>query len=51
MSSIHGVPAAKVGQVVQDFVDDGARNVIVQQSGDGSFTVSAEDASSGELGS
>ena len=39
MSAISGVPAADVGKVVQDFIDDGATRVVVEQGDDGSFTV------------
>ena len=39
--SITGIPADQVGQVVQDFVDDGAMNVVVEMGEDGKFTVSA----------
>ena len=39
--SITGIPADQVGQVVQDFVDDGAMNVVVEMGEDGTFTVSA----------
>lgn len=40
MESISGVPANAVGQVVQDFVNDGAVQVAVVRDGDGTFTVS-----------
>ena len=39
--SISGIPAAQVGQVVQDFVDDGAMRVLVELAEDGTYTVSA----------
>jgi hypothetical protein len=39
--SITGIPADQVGQVVQDFVDDGAMHVVVEMAEDGTFTVSA----------
>ncbi|MFL6247769.1 MAG: hypothetical protein ACJ74H_17225 [Thermoanaerobaculia bacterium] len=39
--SITGIPAAQVGQVVQDFIDDGAMHVVVEMDDDGTFTVSA----------
>lgn len=39
MESISGVPAKTVGQVVQDFVNDGAVHVEVQRDEDGTFTV------------
>ena len=39
--SITGIPADQVGQVVQDFVDDGAMHVVVELGEDGKFTVSA----------
>jgi len=40
MESITGVPAEAVGQVVQDFVNDGAARVVVEHEADGSYTVS-----------
>jgi hypothetical protein len=40
MEAISGVPAEAVGQVVQDFVNDGAAHVVVQREEDGRFTVS-----------
>ena len=39
--SITGIPADQVGRVVQDFIDDGATNVVAEMSMDGTFTVSA----------
>jgi len=39
MESINGVPANNVGQVVQDFVNDGAERVEVQREEGGTFTV------------
>lgn len=39
--SITGVPPDQVGQVVQDFVDDGATSVAVTLDEDGTFTVAA----------
>lgn len=39
--SITGIPPDQVGQVVQDFIDDGAMNVVVEMVEDGTFTVSA----------
>jgi len=42
MESISGVPANAVGQVVQDFVNDGAVQVMVQRDEGGTFTVSSE---------
>ena len=39
--SVTGIPAGQVGQVVQDFVNDGAENIIVEKSADGTYTVSA----------
>ncbi|HYH09350.1 MAG TPA: hypothetical protein VEK11_20050 [Thermoanaerobaculia bacterium] len=41
--SVTRVPADKVGRVVQDFVDDGARTVVVTRDDDGTFTVSRDD--------
>ena len=43
MQSISGVPKAKVGTVVQDFINDGAQTVIVEQNEDGTFTVSVDE--------
>lgn len=40
-NSITGVPADQVGRVVQDFIDDGASNVVVELAPDGTYTVSA----------
>ena len=42
METIHNVPAPAVGRVVQDFIDDGATNVIVQQNSDGTFDVTRQ---------
>ncbi|HYC59483.1 MAG TPA: hypothetical protein VEK79_07950 [Thermoanaerobaculia bacterium] len=39
--SITGIPAAQVGQVVQDFIDDGAMHVVVEKNEDGTYTVSS----------
>jgi hypothetical protein len=39
--SITGIPADQVGQVVQDFIDDGAANVVVEQVEDGTYTISS----------
>jgi hypothetical protein len=39
--NITGVPPDQVGQVVQDFVDDGAMNVAATLDDDGTFTVAA----------
>jgi hypothetical protein len=33
------IPADKVGTVVQDFVDNGAAKVLVEQEPDGQYTV------------
>ena len=41
MESISEVPAGSVGQVVQDFVNDGAAQVVVQREEDGTFTVTS----------
>ena len=38
------VPAEKVGRVVQDFVDDGAADVVVTRDEDGTFTVESRSA-------
>jgi hypothetical protein len=40
MQTITGVPPERVGQVVQDFVDDGATHIVVTREVDGTFTVS-----------
>lgn len=39
--SITGIPAESVGRVVQDFVDDGATQVVIDLAEDGTYTVSA----------
>lgn len=41
MQTITGIPAEAVGQVVQDFINDGAANVVVEREESGLFTVSA----------
>lgn len=41
MQSVTDIPAANVGRVVQDFVDDGAVKVLVEQNENGTFTVAA----------
>lgn len=41
MQTISGVPSSRVGQVVQDFIDNGAAQVSVQLNEDGTYTVSA----------
>ncbi|MGN6182697.1 MAG: hypothetical protein ACTHQM_03480 [Thermoanaerobaculia bacterium] len=41
MQSINGIPAANVGSVVQDFINDGALKVLVEQEENGTYTVSA----------
>jgi len=41
MSEITGIPATEVGRVVQDFINDGARQLVVEQAPDGSYTVTA----------
>lgn len=40
MESINGVPAEAVGQVVQDFVNDGATHVVVEREEGGTYRVS-----------
>ena len=40
--SITGIPAGQVGQVVQDFVNDGAQGVVVEKNADGTYTVSTK---------
>ena len=42
MESINGVPEPAVGQVVQDFVNDGAQHVTVQRDPDGTYTVTRD---------
>lgn len=39
METIERVPADAVGQVVQDFINDGATRVEVERDDDGTFTV------------
>jgi hypothetical protein len=39
--SITGIPRNQVGEVVQDFVDDGAISVVVELMEDGTYTISA----------
>ena len=39
MSEITGIPASEVGQVVQDFINDGTQKVLVEQMPDGTYTV------------
>jgi hypothetical protein len=41
MQTITGIPAEAVGQVVQDFINDGAGHVVVERDESGLFTVSA----------
>jgi hypothetical protein len=41
MQSITNIPASNVGQVVQDFVNDGAVRIQVQAEDNGQFTVTA----------
>ena len=42
MESITRVPQESVGQVVQDFVNDGASRVAVVRDEDGTFTVTRD---------
>jgi hypothetical protein len=42
MQSVSGVPKAKVGTVVQDFINDGAASIIVELNEDGTYTVSVD---------
>jgi len=42
MQTISNVPPDAVGQVVQDFVNDGATRVVVQQEEEGTFTVTSD---------
>ena len=42
MEAITGVPAQEVGRVVQDFIDDGATDVVVSKSPDGTYSVTRE---------
>jgi len=41
MSTISGIPPEEVGRVVQDFVNDGARQVVAELAPDGTYTVTA----------
>lgn len=41
MQTITGIPAEAVGQVVQDFINDGAARVVVEREESGLYTVSA----------
>jgi hypothetical protein len=40
-NSVTGVPADQVGRVVQDFINEGAARVIVEQAEDQTYTISA----------
>jgi hypothetical protein len=40
--SITGVPAEMVGRVVQDFIDDGATDIVVAKNADETYTVTRE---------
>lgn len=40
-NSVTGIPADQVGQVVQDFVNDGALHIVVERNEDGTYVVSA----------
>ncbi|HEX6083752.1 MAG TPA: hypothetical protein VF266_04455 [Thermoanaerobaculia bacterium] len=40
--SIAGIPAQEVGRVVQDFIDDGATDVVVAKDEEGTYTVTRE---------
>ncbi|HEX8409211.1 MAG TPA: hypothetical protein VF883_10115 [Thermoanaerobaculia bacterium] len=42
METISGITPGQVGLVVQDFVNDGATNINVQQDEDGTYTVTRE---------
>lgn len=42
MESISGISPEQVGLVVQDFVNDGATIINVQQDDDGTYTVTRE---------
>jgi len=39
MEAITGVPAKDVGRVVQDYIDDGAEQVVVERMPDGTYRV------------
>ena len=39
MEAITGVPASEVGRVVQDYIEDGAEQVVVERDVDGTFRV------------
>jgi hypothetical protein len=41
--SVVGIAINRVGQVVQDFIDDGALHVVAERDADGTFTVSAQN--------
>ncbi|HEX8169429.1 MAG TPA: hypothetical protein VF824_02685 [Thermoanaerobaculia bacterium] len=41
MANVEKVPSGEVGNVVQDFVNDGAEHIVVQKEADGSYSVSA----------
>jgi hypothetical protein len=45
MPSVTGVPAGEVGNVVQDFINDGATEVIVEKMSDGTYSVSTRKTS------
>lgn len=41
MPSVTGIPAGEVGSVVQDFINDGAAEVVVEKLSDGTYNVTA----------
>lgn len=46
MNSVTDVPPDQVGAVVQTFVNTGSTTVIVEQDGNGNYTVSGSPAAS-----
>ena len=39
--TVTGIPAEQVGNVVQDFIDDGAKHIVIEETEDGNYTVSS----------
>jgi len=48
MNSVTDVPADQVGGVVQTFINTGSTTVIVEQDGNGNYTVSGSPAPSNQ---
>jgi hypothetical protein len=42
MDAVTGIPAEQVGRVVQDYIDDGATKLRVEENADGTFTVTRD---------